>query len=499
MEKALAAALPLTLALGCSGEVELRMFGEAYVEEAIPADAFVDGWSVEFSEFVVSVTDVRLSPGGTVAPGAFVVDLARDSSGRGHFLNTTALRGNEVESVHYRLSPPSLSFEGNATEAQAERLRAQNLALWVEGSAARGGQTVRFSWGLPVDLSFDCPVRTPLRSGDKATVELTIQADHLFVDDLEVNPSLAFDEIARADFDEDGSVSPMELGQAPLSGLTRYQTGGREDIDDLWDFVGAASLTMAHVDGEGTCRPRFVPDDHVDREPPTPDPTRAAAVYAEHCASCHGEDGRGGGPLAAGLIPRATDLTSLQGGGPHQPAGRCSRLRLCHVPHRGRGRDVSVQLVHAGVRDDPQRDGTCARRIPRRQPCGRLTASTTLRCCHGVGPGRVTHGTVYPSRSRSPPGRPQHLPATTFPVSGTVPRGAYAEKTDARRHARRRWMRIRSDASPRECGGTRRRCEGQRRTGRGPRTCGSSCSPLRRYSRHLRDLLDPLGYRGRAP
>ncbi len=314
MGKALAAALPLTLVLGCSGEVELRIFGEAYVEEAIPADAFVDGWSVEFSEFVVSVTDVRLSPGGTVAPGAFVVDLARDSSGRGHVLNTTALRDDGVESVHYRLSPPSLSFEGNATEAQAERLRAQNLALWVEGSAARGGQTVRFSWGLPVDLSFDCPVRTPLRSGDKATVELTIHADHLFVDDLKVNPSLAFDEIARADFDEDGSVSPMELGQAPLSGLTRYQTGGREDIDDLWAFIGAASLTMAHVDGEGTCTPRFVPDDHVDREPPTPDPTRAAAVYAEHCASCHGEDGRGGGPLAAGLIPRATDLTSLQGG-----------------------------------------------------------------------------------------------------------------------------------------------------------------------------------------
>ena len=35
----------------------------------------------------------------------------------------------------------------------------------------------------------------------------------------------------------------------------------------------------------------------------TPEPTRAAALYAQHCASCHGPSGRGDGAVAAGLDP----------------------------------------------------------------------------------------------------------------------------------------------------------------------------------------------------
>lgn len=39
------------------------------------------------------------------------------------------------------------------------------------------------------------------------------------------------------------------------------------------------------------------------------DATRGAALYGLHCASCHGADARGGGPLAAGLgAPAPTDL-----------------------------------------------------------------------------------------------------------------------------------------------------------------------------------------------
>ena len=39
--------------------------------------------------------------------------------------------------------------------------------------------------------------------------------------------------------------------------------------------------------------------------------TDGATSYREHCAVCHGDQGRGNGPAAAALKPRPTDLTRL--------------------------------------------------------------------------------------------------------------------------------------------------------------------------------------------
>lgn len=43
-----------------------------------------------------------------------------------------------------------------------------------------------------------------------------------------------------------------------------------------------------------------------------PDLARGARLYAEHCAGCHGADGRGEGPAAQGLDPPPTDFTDGQ-------------------------------------------------------------------------------------------------------------------------------------------------------------------------------------------
>ena len=40
-----------------------------------------------------------------------------------------------------------------------------------------------------------------------------------------------------------------------------------------------------------------------------PDPARAAALYAQQCAACHGASGRGNGPAGAGLEPPPIDFT----------------------------------------------------------------------------------------------------------------------------------------------------------------------------------------------
>ena len=54
-----------------------------------------------------------------------------------------------------------------------------------------------------------------------------------------------------------------------------------------------------------------------------PDRTEGAAFFAANCASCHGAEGNGDGPQAAGLAARPTDLTRLsrQNGGTF-PAAR---------------------------------------------------------------------------------------------------------------------------------------------------------------------------------
>jgi mono/diheme cytochrome c family protein len=39
------------------------------------------------------------------------------------------------------------------------------------------------------------------------------------------------------------------------------------------------------------------------------DPAKGKAVYEKHCLSCHGQEGRGNGPMGSLLIPPATDYT----------------------------------------------------------------------------------------------------------------------------------------------------------------------------------------------
>ena len=85
-----------------------------------------------------------------------------------------------------------------------------------------------------------------------------MHADHLFADDLQIEPELRFDAIAGADADGDLRVTADELADAELAGLDGYETG-RDDIDDLWGFIGNLALSMGHVNGEGACEHRFCP------------------------------------------------------------------------------------------------------------------------------------------------------------------------------------------------------------------------------------------------
>ncbi len=59
-----------------------------------------------------------------------------------------------------------------------------------------------------------------------------------------------------------------------------------------------------------------------------PDLDRAATLYAQHCAVCHGRNGAGDGPAATGLEPPPTDFTDAQRAAQRNPFARYQAITL---------------------------------------------------------------------------------------------------------------------------------------------------------------------------
>ncbi len=253
--------LPLALLLACEGETELltvRVWGEAYIEEGIPTDAFVDGWSVKFDRFLVSVGEVEVasSAGGeTLAEPRFqVFDLARPSDGAGHQLTGAEVSPGRYDVTAFTIAPAADLVAGNASTADLETLRAGGFSLYVVGSASKGDVKKTFRWGFTTRTRYDaCESLAQVRGGEPADVQLTIHGDHLFYDDLfSDSPNVTFDLIAGADGDGDGEVTQAELSAVDLRPLANYQVGST-DIVDLWRFIEQQTTTLGHIDGEGHC------------------------------------------------------------------------------------------------------------------------------------------------------------------------------------------------------------------------------------------------------
>jgi hypothetical protein len=304
----------LAVANACSDSVsqdyELRIYGEAYVESAIPASVVEDGWEIEFTEFVVAIGEVAVQADDAVElPGWHVYDMTAPSGGEGQLVAPFTASG-ELDRVAFRFGRPDEVEGGNATTAQVELLRERGWGLHVTGVARRDESEVAFDWGMPIEYGHDCELGQAVAEPAPWGPTIFIHADHLLIDDLEHDPRTTFDLIASGDADGDGTVTPSELTAVELLTLDRYQSGGRA-IPDLWNYIGALAGTLGHIDGEGGCDPVLVPRRHRDRENPYEHADGSRELYLEHCASCHGETGGGDGPLAESSWPRASNLNLL--------------------------------------------------------------------------------------------------------------------------------------------------------------------------------------------
>jgi hypothetical protein len=264
---ALAASSAAAAALGCAeaptGDLELRIYGEAFIEEGIPADIFVDGWAVSFSSFVV---DVRgLAAADRAIDEAFVVDLAKPGGARyaegGFELTTlTGVEAGAIGPVEWALAHDH-AHDGinlNADDADTELMHYDAADILVSGIATQGtgasAAEIAFTWTFASATHYHpCEATGEVPEGGVGVAQLTVHGDHLFFDDLTSDdPNVAFDLIASADTDGDGEVTREELEAVDITGLDRYQTGG-QDITDLWGFMAAQAKQVGHIDGEGHC------------------------------------------------------------------------------------------------------------------------------------------------------------------------------------------------------------------------------------------------------
>jgi hypothetical protein len=246
-----------------AGTITASVYGEEFIEEGIPADAFSDGWSVAFDKFVVSIGNVagKAGEGATeVGDAAFrLVDLAQPSGGEGFELATFAAPGGSYDHYGYQLRSEAAATAVNVAAGDQTMMTAGGFSIWVKGSATKGAVTKTLDWGFTMKLTYaHCDLAATVDGGN-VRAQATIHADHLFYDDaIAEEPNVAFQIMADADANGDNAVTLAELAAVDIRGQARYQVGSLKDpagnaITNLRQYVEHQVVTLGHINGEGHC------------------------------------------------------------------------------------------------------------------------------------------------------------------------------------------------------------------------------------------------------
>lgn len=264
-------ALLAPLLAGCgggTGSVQFDTWGEEYIEQAIPASEFEDGWEIKFSKFLIHIGHVTVADadGNTGAKMEGTLLFDHKLSGEKPVFAAEDLEARRWESVSFQVPVADASAElsEGLTEADRDLIVNAGASVYVVGSATKGDVTKTFTWAFPVSTEYtECKgdldgKETPgalVTNGGVDEIQLTIHGDHLFYDDLQsADAKLRFDPIAAAD-DGDGDITLEELSAVQLVDIEvgTYGTGSVDGVNDLAQFITALSQTVGHFRGEGEC------------------------------------------------------------------------------------------------------------------------------------------------------------------------------------------------------------------------------------------------------
>ncbi|WNG45497.1 hypothetical protein F0U60_16370 [Archangium minus] len=260
------------------GEVRVTMSGGDGTQRGYASHLFQDGWSVQFTKYLVSLGDFTLTSASgekRTAPEHVLVDVQKGD------VPLTGLKGLPAGrwGVGFRVSPPREDTklpDGNVSAEDLAMMRERGYSYWVEGVAVKKDVGVyTFRMGFPVNAHMvDCingvdgTMGIVVPENSVAEAEVTIHAEHMFYDRLGTHRGvqLRFDAIA-ATADENGVITPEGLSTQNLLDLRDRNGGELKDdqgqpvvyepgaytVRTLQEFVTQSVVDQAHLNGGGVC------------------------------------------------------------------------------------------------------------------------------------------------------------------------------------------------------------------------------------------------------
>lgn len=285
LAKMLALTVLATSVTGCNdsdngkGTLTITTWGEEYIEDGLPSDAFLDSWSVKYSKFLVVYNHVTIADdnGDVVAKvrHPLVFDMVQKAKGKPRTLASYELEAKAWPNLSYQVGPITDDAEPGdlASADDVALLQTDQASVHVEGTATSPTGTQKtFKWSFsPATLFEGCHGMQDgkevegvlVTNGGTQEVELTVHGDHMFYDDLQSERGgPRFQAFADADANGDGDVTLAEMDLVPLYAIPvekgTYGTGALGNVDTLGQYVRTLARTIGHYRGEGSCHSKEV-------------------------------------------------------------------------------------------------------------------------------------------------------------------------------------------------------------------------------------------------
>jgi hypothetical protein len=267
---------------GCApaaeGRVAIRVSAGEQAERGFPSHLLEDGWSVQFTRYLVSTGGFTLTSDATgeVRRSArhVVLDLNKGDGELGALEGLSAGRWQ----VGFDVSPPPEGAEAGpqVSAGDVRRMRERGWAYWLEGVAVKAPAGVlRFEMGFPVDARMarctngaDGTLGVVVPENSTAQAEVTVHAEHMLYDRLGTHKGvkLRFEAFAAV-AGEDRLITTDELATQDLLSLRGLDGGelvdpgkgpvvyqpGSYAVRTLLDFVSQSIVDQAHLNGGGIC------------------------------------------------------------------------------------------------------------------------------------------------------------------------------------------------------------------------------------------------------